>query len=84
MKKKERKMKNWIHTQNPLRFPRFTVVVCNFFRKILDEFHDFVSECLFPEEINNPFWVGNRFSVACACDVDIYTRIRHSQQQQQQ
>ena len=31
--KKERKMKKWIHTPNPLRFPRFTVVVVTFFVK---------------------------------------------------
>ena len=55
--KKERKVKKWIQTQNPLRFPRFTVVVVNFFVKIHDDFHDFVSECVsFPRKINNPFW----------------------------
>ena len=56
--KKERKMKKkWIHTQNPRRFPGFTVVVVTFFVKILDDFHDFVSECVsFQREINNPFW----------------------------
>ena len=28
-----------------------------FTRKILDDFHDFVSECVsFPRKINNPFW----------------------------
>ena len=49
--------KTWIRTQNPLRFPRFTVVVVTFFVKILDDFHDFVSECVsFPRKINNPFW----------------------------
>ena len=53
---KKRKMKTWIQTQNPLRFPRFTVVVATFFVKILDDFHDFVSECVsFPRKINNPF-----------------------------
>ena len=57
--KKERKMKKWIHTQNPRRFPGFTVVVVvTLFVKILDDFHDFVSECVsFPRKINNPFWV---------------------------
>ena len=56
--KKERKMKKRIQTQNPLRFPRITVVVVTFFVKILDDFHDFVSECVsFPMKINNPFWV---------------------------
>ena len=35
----------------------FTVVVVIFFVKILDDFHDFVSECVsFPKNINNPFW----------------------------
>ena len=57
MMKKERKMKNWIHTQNPRRFPGFAVVVVTFFVKILNDFHDFVSECVsFPRKINNPFW----------------------------
>ena len=42
--KKERKMKKMIQTQNPLRFPRFTVVVVTFFVKILDDFHDYVSQ----------------------------------------
>ena len=47
----------WIHTQNPRRFPGFTVVVLTVFIKILDDFHDFVSECVsFPRKINNPFW----------------------------
>ena len=56
-KKKKKNEKNWIHTQNPLRFPGFTVVVVTFFVEILDDFHDFVSECLsFPMKINNPFW----------------------------
>ena len=58
MMKKERKMKKiGFHTQNPRRFPWFTVVVVTFFVKILDDFHDFVSECVsFPRKINNPFW----------------------------
>ena len=62
--KKERKMKkHWIHTQNPRRFPVFTVVVVTFFVKILDDFHDFVSEFfLFPEENQQPVLGGNRFS----------------------
>ena len=33
-----------------------------FTRKILDDFQDFVSECVFPEKINNPFWEGHSFS----------------------
>ena len=61
--KKERQMKkNWIHTQNPRRFPGFTVVVVTLFVKILDDFHDFVSECVFfPEENQQPVLGGNRF-----------------------
>ena len=56
--KKKEKWKKLIHTQNPLRFPGFTVVVVICFFKILDDFHDFVSECVsFPRKINNPFWV---------------------------
>ena len=55
--KRKKNEKNWIHTQNPRRFPGFTVVVVTFFVKILDDFHDFVSECVsFPRKINNPFW----------------------------
>ena len=61
MKKNDEKRKKneeiWLHTQNPRRFPGFTVVVVTFFVKILDDFHDFVSECVsFPWKINNPFW----------------------------
>ena len=58
--KKERKKNEeiWIHMQNPLRFPGFTVVVVSSFVEILDDFHDFVSECVsFPKKIHNPFWV---------------------------
>ena len=57
MKKRQKIEKKWIHTQNPRRFPGFTVVVVTFFVKILDDFHDFVSECVsFQRKINNPFW----------------------------
>ena len=60
MEKNDEKIKKnekWIHTQNPRRFPGFTVVVVTFFVKILDDLHDFVSECVsFPRKINNPFW----------------------------
>ena len=60
--KKERKMKKMdLHTQNPRRFPGFTVVVVTLFVKILDDFHDFVSECVFPEENQQPVLGGNRF-----------------------
>ena len=53
--KSEKNEEIWIHTQNPRRFPEFTVVV-TFFVKILDDFNDFVSECVsFPRKINNPF-----------------------------
>ena len=60
MKKNEKRKKNeeiWIHTQNPRRFPGFTVVVVvTFFVKILDDFHNLVSECVsFPRKIHNPF-----------------------------
>ena len=44
--KRKKNEKNWIHTQNPRRFPGFTVVVVTFFVKMLDDFHDFVSECV--------------------------------------
>ena len=55
--KKKKNAKHFTHTQNPRRFPGFTVVVVIFFVKILDDFHDFVSECVsFPMKINNPFW----------------------------
>ena len=55
--KRKKNAKKWIHTKNPRRFPGFTVVVVTLFVKILDDFHDFVSECVsFPRKINNPFW----------------------------
>ena len=45
---KRKKMKKFGFTRkNPRRFPGFTVVVVTFFVKILDDFHDFVSECVF-------------------------------------
>ena len=54
--------KMWLHTQNPRRFPGFTVVVVVlFFVKIPDDFHDFVSECVsFLKKINNSFFGGHR------------------------
>ena len=62
-KKKKKNEKTWIQTQNPRRFPGFTVVVVTFLVKILDDFHDFVSECVsFPRKINNPFWGVTVFS----------------------
>ena len=58
--KRKKNSETWLHTQNPRRFPVFTVVVVVvviFFVKILDDFHDCVSECVsFPRKINNPFW----------------------------
>ena len=48
--KKMKKMKN------------VTVVVVTFCVEIVDDYHDFVSECVsFPKKINNPFWVDHRF-----------------------
>ena len=56
MKKNNEKMKKWLHTQKPRRIPGLTVVVVTFFDKILNDFHDFVSECVsFPKKINNQF-----------------------------
>ena len=58
-KKRKKNETTWIHTQNHRRFPGFTAVVVTFFVKILDDFHDFVSECVsFPRKINNQFWGG--------------------------
>ena len=38
------------------------VVVVTFFVEILDDFLDFVSECVsFPKKINNPFWESPSF-----------------------
>ena len=63
MKKRKKIEKNWIHTQNPRRFPEFTVVVVTFFVKILDDFHDFgLGMCLFPEENQQPVLGVIRFS----------------------
>ena len=54
---KSPKFSKVVFTQNPRRFPGFTVVVVTSFVKILDDFHDFVSECVsFQRKINNPFW----------------------------
>ena len=60
-------MKNeeiWLHTQNPGRFPGFTVVGVTLFVEILDDFHDFVSECLFPDENQQPVLGSHGFSEA--------------------
>ena len=56
MKKRKKNEKKWIQTQYPRRFPGFTVVVVTCFVKILDDLHDFVSECVsFLRKINNLF-----------------------------
>ena len=61
--KKERKMKKMDSHAKSRRFPGFTVVVVTFFVKILDDFHDFVSECVsFHEENQQPVLGCNRFS----------------------
>ena len=70
MKKNEKKKKNnetWrkmkkfgFHTQNPLRFPRFTVVVVTFCVKILIDFC--FGMCLFPDENQQPVLRVRRFS----------------------
>ena len=66
MMKKKKNEEIWIHTQNPRRFPGCTVVVVvvvTLFVKILDDFHDFVSECVsFPWENQQPFWEVTHFS----------------------
>ena len=52
----------WLYTQNPRRFPGFTVVVVTFLVEILDDFHVFVSECVFfQKKSNNPLWVSPIF-----------------------
>ena len=61
--KKERTMKKLESHAKSSTISRFTVVVVTVFVKILDDFHDFVSECVsFPMKINNPFWEGHVFS----------------------
>ena len=57
MMKKERKMKKLDSHAKSSTISRVYRCCCNFFVKILDDFHDFVSECVsFPRKINNPFW----------------------------
>ena len=47
MMNKEKIEEIWFsHAKNPRQFPGFTVVVVTFLLKILDDFHDFVSECV--------------------------------------
>ena len=61
MKKSEKMKKNEKMEKNDEKREKNEKI--GFTRKILDDFHDFVSECLsFPRKINNPFWEGNRFS----------------------
>ena len=50
------------HTQNPRRFPGFTVVVVTFFVKIIDDVCVFFGMCLFPKENPQPVLRGHRFS----------------------
>ena len=53
-KKKNEKMDSHAKSSTISRVYRWC---CNFFLKILNDFHDFVSECVsFPKKINNPFW----------------------------
>ena len=78
----EKKNKIWINTQNPRRFPGFTVVVVTLFVEILDDFHDFFSECVsFPRTINDPFWESHRFPEE---KCEIHKPNRHNQSRQQQ
>ena len=62
VEKRKKKEEIWLRTQNPRRFPRFTVVVVTFFVEIQDDFHDFVSECVLPEENEQPVLRGHVFS----------------------
>ena len=65
MEKNDEKIKKnetWIQTQNPPRFPRFTVVVVTFFVKILDDFHYFFRDVsLSLKENQQPVLWGQRF-----------------------
>ena len=61
--KRKKNEKTWIHTQNPRRFPGFTVVVATFFRQNPRRFPWFCfGMCLFLEENQQPVLGGNRFS----------------------
>ena len=60
--KKLKNEKNWIHAQNPRRFPGFAVVVVICSTKSKTTSMILFSECVsFPKKINNPFWC-HRFS----------------------
>ena len=61
MKEHEETEEIWFHTQNPRRFPGFTVVVVTSLHEIFDDFHDF-SECVFPKENQQPILGRHRFS----------------------
>ena len=57
MKKRKKNEKKLDSHAKSSTISRVTVVVVTFFVKILDDFNDFVSECVsFPRKINNPFW----------------------------
>ena len=62
MKKERKNEEIWIHTQNPRRFPGFTVVVMAVFVKILNDFQVCFGMCLFPDESQQPVLQGQRFS----------------------
>ena len=60
--KKERKMKTFGFTRKILDdFQGLPFVVVTSFVEILNDFHDFVSECLFPEENQQPVLGSHRF-----------------------
>ena len=63
MKRQRKNEEIWIQTKNPRRVPGFTVVVVvvvvvvvTFVVEILDDYHDFVSECVSFQRKINPFW----------------------------
>ena len=57
------KMKKFGFTRKILDdFQGLPLLFVTFFVKILDDFHDCVSECVsLQRKINNPFWVGHGF-----------------------
>ena len=61
--KRKKNEKHWIQTQNPRRFPGFTVVVVTFFRQDPRRFPCFgLGMYLFPKENQQPVLRGQRFS----------------------
>ena len=61
-KKKTRKMKNCGFTRKFLDDFKGLPLLLYFFVKFLDDFHDFVSECVsFQKKINKPLWVVTVF-----------------------